>query len=177
MKLREKSNSNNLNRKSPSQKILGIDAGTTRVGFAILENQKKQKTKIIKYGLMPVNSQQHNLRIKQIYEYTKKLIKKYKPQTVVIERLYYYLNRKTAFEVSQAIGVINLACTQLNTPLFLINPTQVKKVIANKGNANKKEIQQEILCKFNGQIEKKQIIDDITDAIAIALSFIKLNPK
>lgn len=159
--------------------IIGIDAGTTRVGFAVLKKQEKQKAKILKYGLMPVNSKEHNLRIKEIYEYTKKLIKKYKPTTVVIERLYYYLNRKTAFEVSQAIGVINLACTQLNTPLFLINPTQVKKVIVNKGNANKKEIQEEIINKFNGQIKKnkKSLIDDITDAIAIAFSFIIINPK
>ncbi len=159
--------------------VIGIDAGTTRVGFAILKktNKKKLEPKLIEYGLMPINSNEQSKRIKEIYEYTKKLIKKYKPQTVIVERLYYYMNKKTAFEVSQAIGVINLACTQNKIPLFLINPSQVKKIITNKGNANKKEIQEEILNFFNGQIkmEKKTIIDDITDAIAIALSFLKIN--
>lgn len=165
--------------KHKEEKVIGIDAGTTRVGFAILKktNKKKPKPKLIEYGLMPINSNEQSKRIKEIYEYTKKLIKKHKPQTVIVERLYYYMNKKTAFEVSQAIGVISLACTQNKIPLFLINPSQVKKIITNKGNANKKEIQEEILNFFNGQIkmEKKTIIDDITDAIAIALSFLKIN--
>ncbi|MCS7165033.1 MAG: crossover junction endodeoxyribonuclease RuvC [Candidatus Calescibacterium sp.] len=166
-------------RKNNGLTIIGIDAGTTRVGFAVLKKHKKQEIKIIQYGLMPIKSKEHDLRIKQIYEYTRKLIKKYKPTTVVVERLYYHLNRKTAFEVSQAIGVINLACTQLDTSLSLINPTQVKKIITNKGNANKKEIQNQIISKFNGQIknDKKSLIDDVTDAIAIALSFIMINLK
>lgn len=159
-------------------KVLGIDAGTTRVGFAIL-NYSNSKPHLIHYGLLPIKSNNHNTRIKQIYDQIKKIIKKYNPQVVVLERMYYYLNRKTAFEVSQAIGVINLACTQLKIPTFFVTPTQVKKNITNKGTANKKEIQTAIFNLFNinnqKNHKKKQIIDDITDAIAIALSYIKIN--
>lgn len=157
--------------------VLGIDAGTTRVGFAIIQNLSNiNKINLLEYGLFPVKSNIHQTRIKQIYQYTKKLIKKYNPNAVVIERMYYYLNKKTAFEVSQAVGVITLACCQLNTPLFLINPTQVKKIITNKGNANKKQIQEQIKDIFKNQLKSsKNLIDDITDAIAIALSYIKIN--
>lgn len=159
-------------KKNKSEIIIGIDAGTTRVGFAVIKNCNLTPL-LIEYGLMPIKTTQHNLRIKEIYEYTRKLIKKHKPQIVVIERMYYHLNRKTSFEVTQAVGVINLACTQLKTPLFFITPTQVKKIITNKGNAKKIEIQQKIINTF--KIKEKKIIDDITDAIAIALSFIKIN--
>ncbi|MFN3477810.1 MAG: crossover junction endodeoxyribonuclease RuvC [bacterium] len=151
--------------------VIGIDAGTARVGFAIL-TLNKIKPKLIEYGLIPINETQHNLRLKKIYEYIKKLIKKYKPQSVVTERMYYYLNRKTSFEVSQAIGVINLACTELKTSLSFVNPTQVKKIITNKGNANKSEIQEKIISTFK---LKEKPIDDVTDAIAIAFAHTKIN--
>jgi len=123
---------------------------------------------------MPINSQIHQNRIKQIYKFTLKLIKEYSPQKVVIERLYFHLNKKTAFEVSQAIGVITLACSQKNIPTYLITPKEVKKIITQTGKANKKDIINFITQKF--QIKNK-IIDDIADAIAIALSYIKKNKQ
>ncbi len=159
---------NNLN----SKIIIGIDAGTTRVGFAILKIKNNSKPKLIEYGLMPIKSNNLTQKIREIYNFTKSLLKKYKPHNVIIERMYYYLNKKTSFEVTQAIGVINLACSQSKTPILFINPSQVKKIITSKGNANKNEIQQKVLSIFK---IKDKPIDDITDAIAIALSYTKLN--
>jgi len=179
MKLELKKNKGIKNIKTIQNKknnyILGIDAGTTRIGFAIILIPKNNgnsfnSTKIIDYGLMPITSTNHQQRIKQIYNFTSKLLRKYNPQKVIMERLYFHLNKKTAFEVSQAIGVINLACSQKNVPSYLITPTEVKKLITQKGNANKKEIINFITKNFK---IKTKIIDDIADAIAIALAYIK----
>jgi crossover junction endodeoxyribonuclease RuvC len=153
--------------------IIGIDAGTARIGYSILSINKKKfnnsKIKLISFGLLNITEIEHNLRLKQIYKEFTKLIKKYKPNKVIIERLYFNLNAKTAMEVSQAVGVITLVCTLNKVLVDYITPTQVKSIITNNGKATKKEIADKIKNFFN--IEQK-LIDDVTDAIAIALAFV-----
>ncbi len=163
--------------KKKEEIIIGIDAGTTRVGYSVLsiyKNKSKNlsqdsKIKLISFGLLNINETEHHLRLKQIYTEFNKLIKKYKPKKVIIERLYFNLNAKTAMEVSQAVGVITLACTFNNVFVDYLTPTQVKSIITNNGKATKQDIAQKIKQFFNIQ---EKLIDDITDAIAISLAFV-----
>jgi Holliday junction resolvasome RuvABC endonuclease subunit len=72
-------------------------------------------------------------------------------------------------EVSQAVGVITLASALNNVFIDYITPTQVKLIVANNGKATKQEIAQKVKSFFDIQ---DKLIDDITDAIAIALAFV-----
>lgn len=157
--------------------IIGVDAGTTRVGYSILSIYKSKsknlsqnsKIKLISFGLLNITETEHHLRLKQIYKEFIKLLKKYKPKKVIIEKLYFNLNAKTAMEVSQAVGVITLACVLNNVFVDYLTPTQVKSIITSNGKATKQDIAQKIKQFFNIQ---EKLIDDITDAIAISLAFV-----
>jgi crossover junction endodeoxyribonuclease RuvC len=159
--------------KKKEEIIIGIDAGTTRIGYSILSVYKKKSKNfsisLISFGLLDITEVEHHLRLKQIYKEFNKLLKKYKPNKVIVERLYFNLNAKTAMEVSQAIGVIILASVLNNVFIDYITPTQVKSIITTNGKATKQEIAQKVKSFFDIQ---DKLIDDITDAIAIALAFV-----
>lgn len=153
--------------------ILGIDPGTATTGFAIIKkNQKRRKKgergiKCLDYGLVktdPSLSDEERLRI--IYNQVNKLIKKYKPKVLAVEKIYFFKNLKTAIPVAQAKGVILLNAARKKIPVYEFTPLQVKMTITNYGRASKRQIQRMIkhLLKL-----KKLPPDDAADALGIAI--------
>jgi len=155
--------------------ILGIDPGTATMGFGVVKiPQSKNKTpKAIDYGCIitsPDLSAQERLRI--INNELNKLIKKYKPKVLAVEKLYFFKNLKTVMPVSQAKGVILLTAAKKKIPVYEFTPLQVKMAITGYGRAEKKQIQEIIKIIFD--LEKKpkdknKRKDDATDALGIAL--------
>ncbi|KKP79632.1 MAG: Crossover junction endodeoxyribonuclease RuvC [Candidatus Levybacteria bacterium GW2011_GWB1_35_5] len=96
------------------------------------------------------------------------IIKKYKPEALAIEELFFNTNAKTAFIVGQARGVILLAASQNKLNISIYTPLQVKMAITGYGRAEKNQIGQmvKILLKLK-TIPKP---DDTADALAVALT-------
>jgi crossover junction endodeoxyribonuclease RuvC len=96
------------------------------------------------------------------------LLKKYNPQYLAIETLYFFKNMKTALPVSEARGVILLTAAKKRIRIEEYTPLQVKMKICGHGRAEKKEVQ-ETLKKI---LKLKEIPrpDDASDALAIAIS-------
>jgi crossover junction endodeoxyribonuclease RuvC len=155
--------------------ILGIDPGSAITGYAILKNEKgnKQCLKVIDFGcittdkIMPTGE-----RLEKVYKEITKIIKKYKPDVMSIESLYFFKNLKTVMPVSQAKGVILLAASQKRIPVIEFTPLQVKMTIAGYGRAEKKQIQAMIektfdLTKFDMKKNNRKK-DDAFDALGVA---------
>ncbi len=101
------------------------------------------------------------------------LIKKYQPEILAIESLYFFRNFKTAIPVSQACGVVFLTAAKNNIPVFSLTPLQVKMTIAGHGWAEKEKVQK-IMKKILGLKEAPKP-DDAADALAIALTYFLKN--
>ena len=92
--------------------ILGIDPGVAIVGYGILE-EKKKKLRLIDYGCILTSSKKkHPERLAQIKTEFAKLIRKYKPDILAIEELFFCKNVKTALVVGHARGVVLLTASQ-----------------------------------------------------------------
>jgi crossover junction endodeoxyribonuclease RuvC len=97
----------------------------------------------------------------------KKIIKKYKPAAVGVEKLFFTTNQKTVMSVAQARGVVLLVAQQHNIPILEFTPLQVKNFICGYGKAEKKQVQYMVQKTF--KLKEPPKPDDAADALAVAL--------
>lgn len=165
--------------------ILGIDPGTATTGFGvirvpddILGREYNYGLELVDYGniltskfdLMPKRLMQLHLGLENIF-------KKYKPDLIVIEMLFFGANTRTAISVGQARGVVMLSAGKHSVPIHEYTGPQIKLLVAGSGRADKKEIHEAVRRWFgtNGRKRRKLTpprgghLDDATDALACAI--------
>ncbi|MDP2951208.1 MAG: crossover junction endodeoxyribonuclease RuvC [bacterium] len=147
--------------------ILGLDPGTAKVGWGIISGDKKRRS-FIACGVIKTSKKtlSHN-RLKEIYCQTKKLIAQHKPELIVIEKLFFFKNLKTALPVAEARGVLLLLVAEKKIKLKEFTPLQVKTGVCGYGRAEKTQIQRmvQILLK----LKEVPMPDDAADALALAI--------
>lgn len=157
-----------MHNKKAKEIILGIDPGFGRMGFGVIE-KKGQDWKVLSYGCVVTSVKLSFVdRLKELSSDLKKIIKKYHPDCVAVEDLFFYKNLKTAIKVGEARGVILLTLCQANIPIEEFTPLQVKQALTGYGRAEKSQVQKMVGMLF--KINKKNIQDDAADALAIALT-------
>lgn len=162
--------------------IIGIDPGTARLGYGIIEKNKGKtnKFKAIDYGCITTKANSDpGERLKIINTELNKLIKKHKPQVMAVESVYFFKNLKTALPVSQAKGVILFTAAKKKIPVYEFTPLQVKMIVTGYGRAEKEDVQkkvQALLSLEKNPEDKNKRTDDATDALGIALCYF-LQPK
>jgi len=157
-------------------RILGLDPGTATTGWGIIKiKNKRAKSKdieLVDYGTITTGANGYMpSRLREIYLQTRKLIKKYKPDKVSLESLFFFKNQKTVMTVSQARGVIILACESLKVPVVEYPPLRVKNILCQNGRACKKEVQSKV--KKILKLKEVPKPDDAADALAAALCLAK----
>ena len=121
-------------------RIIGIDPGYATIGYGLVEyNNFNFKT--LGYGAVTTPpDKDFPDRLVDIYNDITILIKKYKPDCMAIERLYFNTNTTTAIDVAQARGVIVLAARQAGIEISEYTPLQVKQSITGYGRAEKHQV-------------------------------------
>ena len=153
--------------------ILGIDPGIAIVGYGIIE-YKNNKFRVIDYGAITTPSTMATAkRLERIYKGIDILIKNYNIDEVGVEELFFNKNVKTAITVAQARGVILLACSHNDKPIYEYTPLQVKQGVVGYGRAQKSQVQQMVTSILNLKEIPKP--DDVADALAVAISHAHAN--
>lgn len=153
--------------------ILGIDPGIAIVGYGIVE-YKNNKFRVIDYGAITTPSTMNTTkRLERIYKGIDILIKNYNIDEVGVEELFFNKNVKTAITVAQARGVILLACSHNDKPIYEYTPLQVKQGVVGYGRAQKAQVQQMVTSMLNLKEIPKP--DDVADALAVAISHAHAN--
>ena len=149
-------------------KILGIDPGLGRAGWAVID-ENKGRISAINYGCIETSSKSSEAeRIKILYAQLIKIIEKYKPDILSVEKLFFNKNVKTALSVGQARGAIILAGVNKGLIVEEYTPLQVKIAVAGYGRADKNQVGQMVKSSFN--LKSVPQPDDAADALAIALT-------
>lgn len=148
--------------------ILGIDPGTATTGFGIIKTVDKTNFEVVDFGIITTSKKDSNSkRLLQISDDVNALIKKYKPEVIGIEKLFFTNNQKTGIAVAEARGVILLSAEQKQIPIMEFTPLQVKNRICGYGNAEKKQVQ--FIVQQTFKLKKLPKPDDAADGLAIAL--------
>lgn len=148
--------------------ILGIDPGTARLGWGIIET-KGANSKAVFFGCITTEATRAPpARLLHLHGELTKLLSKHKPDCMSIEELFFTKNAKTIIPVGQARGVAILAAAQKNISVVSYSPLAVKRAITGNGNADKKQVQLMITRLLRlSEVPKP---DDTADALAIALT-------
>lgn len=149
-------------------KILGIDPGTKRVGYGVVEKEKDGQLKPLDFGCFESAFSKEEDVLADIFENISKIIKKNKPDLISIEKLFFFKNHKTIIEVSQARGVLLLTAKKNNVPTFEPTPLEIKTCLTGYGRADKKAVGQMVKKLLN--LEKVPKLDDTADALACAIT-------
>lgn len=150
-------------------KILGIDPGIGRLGWAILETNKGTKPKLLDYGCIDTPAKTElNKRLKIIFDFLSELIRSSHPDSIALESLFFTKNVKTAIDVGAARGVCLLCAEMRSIPTTHYTPTQIKSSLTGFGKADKKQIQ--FMVKSILNLKEIPKPDDAADAVAIALT-------
>jgi len=148
-------------------RILGIDPGTLRTGYGIIEFQKGRLS-ALEFGCISSSSKIPIYeRFLKIYSHLRQIIEKIQPDCCAIESLFYCKNPNTAFKLGEARGVALLAVAQSRLPIFEYEPRKVKQAVVGFGAAHKLQVKNMVLTLL--RVESFKGPEDITDALAVAI--------
>ena len=162
-------------------RILGIDPGLATLGFGVIDvrspspgpptggqAESEPGATAVDFGVIstpaktPVGD-----RLCTIYDDLHSLIDQFQPDSVVIEKFFFYRMGNTIL-VAQARGVVMLVLAQHQLPLTEYTPAQVKQALTGYGKADKAEVQEAVARELN--LDKIPRPDDAADALALALT-------
>jgi crossover junction endodeoxyribonuclease RuvC len=146
---------------------LGIDPGTSLTGFGVIE-ESNNKLKLIDCGCInttKIKSKEKKLLI--IFQQLEKLLEKFSPKYVAVEKLFFSKNVKTALAVGEARGISLLLAAKNRIELAEYTPSEVKLAITGYGKATKNQIQ--YMVKNILGLKDVPKPDDVADALAIAI--------
>lgn len=147
--------------------ILGVDPGIADTGYGVISDDKGKLT-CLTYGSIKTSSKDDLItRLNQLHIELSKIIKKYQPDLVSVEELFFSKNVKTALTVGHARGVILLTIKQNNLPIFEFKPSQIKQAVSGYGAAKKDQVQKMVKTLLGLREIPKP--DDAADALAIAM--------
>ena len=147
-------------------RILWIDPWTTTVGFAVIDKEKQDYTIVDFWVFSTTPKISINIKLLEIWNDISEIIKKYKPDIISVEKLFFQNNAKTAIDVAQARWVIMYEAMKHNLEIQEYTPLQVKKAITSNWQAKKLQLQKAIQIIF--KLDEIPKPDDAADAIWLA---------
>ena len=149
------------------QIILGIDPGTTIMGFGLIRIQKGEIKLIQMHELQLKKYDNHYLKLQQIFIRTLGLIKDYQPDQIAIEAPFFGKNVQSMLKLGRAQGVAMAAGLYREVPITEYSPKKIKMAITGNGNASKEQVAKMLQSLLNIKKMPKNL--DATDGLAAAV--------
>ena len=147
--------------------ILGIDPGTTLMGYGVVEGAGKNP-KYVDMGVVNLKREgDHYMKLRKIYERTLELIEKYLPDEVAIEAPFYGKNVQSMLKLGRAQGVAMAAVLSKDIPVFEYAPRKIKLAITSTGDASKEQVARMLMRMFDLKEMPRNL--DATDGLAAAV--------
>ena len=120
--------------------ILGIDPGTTIMGFGIIKVKDRKMNLILMNELNLTKYKDHYLKLKLVFERTISLIEGYNPDEIAIEAPFFGKNIQSMLKLGRAQGVAMASGLYRDIPIFEYAPKKIKMSITGKGTASKEQV-------------------------------------
>jgi len=120
--------------------ILGIDPGTTIMGFGIISVKKGNMEMVSIHELLLKKYPNHETKLKHIFDKTLALIDEFHPDEVALEAPFFGKNVQSMLKLGRAQGVAMAASLHRNIPITEYSPKKIKMAITGNGNASKEQV-------------------------------------
>ena len=150
----------------PAQvRILGLDPGSQRTGYAIVETQATRVAYIVS-GAIRTRGAALAERLQEIFIGVEALASEFRPDEVAIERVFMHRNADSALKLGQARGAALSATFAMRPRVFEYAPREVKLAVVGTGGAQKEQVQLMVKRLLN---IAGPLAEDAADALAIAM--------
>ena len=147
--------------------ILGIDPGTTIMGFGLIK-KKGTKLEMIMMDVLLLNKiKDPYLKLQKIFDKTSAIIDHYHPDEVALEAPFFGKNVQSMLKLGRAQGVAMAAALQREVPVTEYAPLKIKKSITGRGAASKEQVAGMLMQMLNLKEMPKYL--DATDGLAAAV--------
>jgi len=149
--------------------ILGVDPGTTVMGYGILRILNNEPSLII-MGILELSKyDDHYLKLRKIFERITNLIDEFHPDELAIEAPFFGKNVQSMLKLGRAQGVAMAAALNRDIPIFEYAPLKIKMSITGNGKAAKEQVAAMLKRYLKIPDEKMLPQLDATDGLAAAL--------
>jgi len=147
--------------------ILGLDPGTTTMGYGIIRI-RKNKMEMISTGVIHLHKlENHELKLKKIFEKVSFLVEEYLPDEVAVEAPFFGKNVQSMLKLGRAQGVAMAAVLTRDLPIQEYAPRKIKQAITGNGNASKEQVAKMLQSLLKLKELPKKL--DATDGLAAAV--------
>jgi len=147
-------------------RILGIDCGTERTGYGIIESDGKRHAAIA-FGVLKTNAREPMAdRLCVIARGLREVIAEYQPQEAVIEEVFMAKNTQSSLKLAQVRGVAMVMAREAPMEVHEYSPREIKMAVVGYGNAEKSQVQ--LMVRALLGLEKNPP-EDAADALAAAI--------
>ena len=156
-------------------RVLGIDPGLTRCGYAVVDGRGAGAAHARSMGVIrtpasdPLPARLAALRL----EFTS-LIAEFAPDVVAVEQVFFQVNVRTAMATGQASGLALAEASLAGCEVMQYTPNQVKDAVAGWGGAGKEQVQKMVQARLG--LESLPRPADAADAAALALTHLAMSP-
>ena len=147
--------------------ILGIDPGTTIMGFGLIKVENKQMQFLQMNELQLKKYDNHYVKLKLIFERTLELIDTFHPDEIAIEAPFFGKNVQSMLKLGRAQGVAMAAGLSREIPITEYSPKKIKMAITGSGNASKEQVAKMLQSLLGLKSLPKNL--DATDVLAAAV--------
>lgn len=150
--------------------VLAIDPGFGRIGLAVMKLEQDRPKLLFSQCLETDSKKSRPERLFFIGRRVKDVIKKWHPETLAIETLFFNTNTTSALGVAEARGIIIYEARNASMKIFEYSPQSIKIAVTGYGKADK--VQMEIMVKKLISLPQKasKRLDDEVDAIALGIT-------
>lgn len=152
---------------APEKIILGIDPGTSVMGYGLLKVTGKKLT-LLQFGVIHLSKYAgHELKLKKIFERITSVIEEFHPDEVALEAPFFGKNVQSMLKLGRAQGVAMAAALARDIPITEYAPKKVKQSVTGNGNASKEQVA--AMLKSLLEIKEMPKMLDATDALGVAV--------
>ncbi len=153
-------------------RVLGIDCGTERTGFAVVESTARGH-RLIAGGVIATNPK-HPLadRLCKIAAGLRDVVTEFTPRHAAIEEVFHSVNAKSSLKLAHVRGVAMLTVAESGLPLGEYSPLEVKMSVVGYGRAEKSQVQLMVQRLLNLRTPEELAVvakEDAADAMAVAI--------
>ncbi len=147
--------------------VLGIDPGLSRCGYGAVSQEGGHPVAVVSGVITTPVSSPLAERLAQLLKELRVLFSRLSPEVVVVERILFQNNARTAMSVGQASGLALAAAAEAGIPVVQYSPNEVKQAVTGWGNAGKDQVQRMVQTLLD--LPEKPTPPDRADALALAL--------
>src|SRR3954470_7920176 len=148
-------------------RILGIDCGTERTGFGVIDSDGRTHRMVTAGVIRTKPSYPLEHRLFQIAHELRAVLGQCAPQAVSIEQVFHSVNAKSALKLAHVRGVALLLAAEAGVPVSEYSPLEVKISVVGYGRAEKQQV--EMMVQSLLGVDRQFTSYDATDALAVAI--------